>query len=106
MSDQPYALRMADLNANCALAWKEGSEPHQFRMDTAAELRRQHSRIEADEALMRQAEKALDLLTDESMVAMTDETMETDKSVSAWNGACLAITALGKRLESSNADQA
>lgn len=60
MSEQPEALKMADLNANCALAWTEGSEPYQFRMDTAALLRRQHARIEADEALMREVIKARD----------------------------------------------
>lgn len=33
------AEELATLNANCALAWIEGSEPYKFRMETAAHLR-------------------------------------------------------------------
>ena len=43
---QPNALRLAELHANCALAWTEGSEPHRLRAETASELRRQHAEIE------------------------------------------------------------
>ena len=43
---QPNALRLAELHANCALAWTEGSEPHRLRAETASELRRQHAEID------------------------------------------------------------
>lgn len=42
---KPKALQFADRQEMCATAWIEGSEPHQFRIDTAAELRRQHAEI-------------------------------------------------------------
>lgn len=34
------AQELADLNEKTADAWRDGSEPHRFRLDTAAELRR------------------------------------------------------------------
>ena len=43
MSAKPEALRLADEQENCAQAWIEGSFPHQFRIDTAIELRRLHT---------------------------------------------------------------
>ncbi len=33
------AEELATLNANCALAWIEGSEPYKLRLETAAHLR-------------------------------------------------------------------
>lgn len=33
------AEKLAKLNADCALAWKESSDAYKFRMDTAAHLR-------------------------------------------------------------------
>lgn len=76
------ALRLAGLLDHEASEHGKADYKHK----AAAELRRQHSRIEADEALMRAAVEALDACRD-------------------WPGAhqeCYAaITALRKRLESS-----
>lgn len=59
MSDMPAALQLAALQEQSAMAWKEGTFPHQLRTDTAAELRRLHQvsldlleRTRIDQAVM------------------------------------------------------
>lgn len=52
MSEQPEALRLAKWCDDMAAPPHSASKATYFQ-STAAELRRQHSRIEADEALMR-----------------------------------------------------
>lgn len=84
MSEQPEALRLADQLEALAKAWKVGSEPSLFRLDIAALLRCQHSRIEADEALMRTAVEALESMADHIGMTMNQAS---------------AITALRARLE-------
>lgn len=107
MSEQPEALKMADLNANCALAWTEGSEPYQFRMDTAALIRRQHARIEADESLMRKILQALETGHDCS-IEVANDVHEKYKGYKPQRHAAVdmdvsqidaAITAIRSRLE-------
>jgi hypothetical protein len=61
-TQKPKALQLADRQAMCATAWIEGSEPHQFRLATAAELRRQHAeiaRLTAENARLKAENEAL-----------------------------------------------
>lgn len=87
MSDQTTALSLAnelealDKGMLTSMWAREGDKK------VVAELRRQHFRIEADEALMRQALDALEAATSTHMKP---------------NQHRAAITALRKRLESSN----
>lgn len=95
MSDQPEALRLARQFERSAesllkldqMIGQETRKASQYAR-AAAELRRQHSRIEADEALMRQAVEALDLHAKQYPHMQKGYTVD-------------AITALRKRLESS-----
>lgn len=117
MSDQPEALRLAGQFERSAesllkldqMIGQETRKASQYAR-AAAELRRQHSRIEADEALMRQAldvfEEGRDALQeranryhDEMRGYYPDEHKAMDQDVVRADA---AITALRKRLESSN----
>ena len=68
---------------------------------TAAELRHQHSRIDADEALMRQALDAVKQLVDEKADYMIRNKLGNPYAEHTTKQGTAAITALRKRLESS-----
>jgi hypothetical protein len=57
--EQPKALRLAKLNQDNALAWKEGTFMHEIRMDTANELRRLH---EVNDSLLQSLKEVVDWL--------------------------------------------
>jgi len=98
MSDQPEALRLAGQFERSAesllkldqMIGQETRKASQYAR-AAAELRHQHSRIEADEALMRTAAEALE---------HAQNWFSEDQS--SYADCHAAITALRKRLESSN----
>lgn len=82
MSEQPEALRLAEATlTDRSTGWRE------WKAEVCAELRRQHSRIEADEALIRQALEAMQVNATWPFPKKREE----------------AITALRTRLENSNA---
>lgn len=95
MSEQPEALRLAGIIAPAPDkdGWHEVPEVSELHK-AAAELRRQHARIEADEALMRQALSKLDTLVIAMRAGMPEYGAEDqDELLDA------AITALRSRLE-------
>lgn len=47
MTTQTKSQRLAELNAECALAWTEGSEPNMFRKETAAHILAQEQALSA-----------------------------------------------------------
>jgi hypothetical protein len=93
MSDQPEALSLADeLDATSEhITRYTNSRGDSLCSAAATELRRQHSRIEADEALMRQALEALTETYNASAFPVGSLLLRGE-----------SITALRARLETSN----